>query len=111
MTSTSGWKKKAGTVLLFVLGFGLGWLLRYYLIPLGISVEEMVWPWIVGSFIFLMIVCGILAIFAVILYRYRHRHYLLIALGWGILAGCLVFSVLIFASALLIFKGGITPIG
>lgn len=57
-----------------------------------------------------MIVCGVLAAFAVVLYRYRRRHYLAIALGWGIWAGFLVHSLLIFAMSLLIFKGGITPI-
>ncbi|MGP6173760.1 hypothetical protein [Corynebacterium sp. A21] len=111
MASTSGWKRKIGTVLLFLPGFGSGLLLRHYLIPVGISVEGLVRSWIIGSFIFLMIIGGFLAAFAAVFYRYRHRHYLALALGWGIWAGFLVHSLLMFALSLLILKVGITPIG
>lgn len=96
---------------MFLLGFGIGVILRRFLIPLEISVQQLVWPWIVGSFIFLVIVGGALAAFAAVLYRYRHRHFLTVALGWGIWAGFLVHSLLLFALSLLIFKYGITPVG
>lgn len=109
MSSTGGWTRKTGLVLLFVLGFGIGLTLRRYLIPLEIGVEELVRPWIIGSVIFLMIVGGVLSICAAVLYRYRH--YLAIALGWGICAGVLVHSLLIFTMSLLIFTGGLTATG
>ncbi|QGU08766.1 hypothetical protein COCCU_14380 (plasmid) [Corynebacterium occultum] len=89
----------------------MGVILRRFLIPLGTSVEQLVWPWIVGSFIFLVIVGGVLVAFAAVLYRYRHRHCLAVALGWGIWAGFLVHSLLLFVLSLLIFKYGITPVG
>lgn len=111
MISTSKLTRKAGVVLLFLLGFGMGWLIRRFLIPLETTVVNLMYPWILGDFLILVILGGVLAAFAVALYRSRHRNFLVTAPGWGIWAGFLVHSLLIFALMLLIFKGGITPVG
>lgn len=108
MTLTNQWKRKAGTVLLFLLGFVVGYFLRDRLIPLGIILEQ-VQPWLLGYFINQMIVLGILLASAAVLYRYRRYHYLVSALGWGIWSGFLAVSLLLLMLLPIFLTGGITP--